>query len=121
MVLDTSLLNTQQYKVRIKGKVEQSREMSSALPCSSYWKGSLLVALDYGRQLYFFTYIDEHSLFLKDLFVSICFLKSAESEESRINLSDEFLSITDSKNMNSLTFYNRIIHSDINIITSGYI
>ena len=30
MVLDTSLLNTQQYKVRIKGKVEHSREMSSA-------------------------------------------------------------------------------------------
>ena len=26
MVLDTSLLNTQQYKVCIKGKVEQSRE-----------------------------------------------------------------------------------------------
>ena len=26
MVLDTSLLNTQQYKVRIKGKVEQSKE-----------------------------------------------------------------------------------------------
>ena len=26
MVLDTSLLNTQQYKVRIKGKVEQSWE-----------------------------------------------------------------------------------------------
>ena len=32
MVLDTSLLNTQQYKVRIKGKVEQAREKSSALP-----------------------------------------------------------------------------------------
>ena len=32
MVLDTSLLNTQQYKVCIKGKMEQSREMSSALP-----------------------------------------------------------------------------------------
>ena len=31
MVLDTSLLNTQQYKVRIKGKVDQSRERSSAL------------------------------------------------------------------------------------------
>ena len=29
MVLDTSLLNTQQYKVHIKGKVEQSRERSS--------------------------------------------------------------------------------------------
>ena len=32
MVLDTSLLNTQQYKVRIKGKVEQSWVRSSALP-----------------------------------------------------------------------------------------
>ena len=32
MVLDTSLLSTQHYKVRIKGKVEQSREWSSALP-----------------------------------------------------------------------------------------
>ena len=32
MVLDTSLINTQQYKVRIKGKVEWSRERSSALP-----------------------------------------------------------------------------------------
>ena len=31
MVLDTSLLNTQQYKVRIEGKVEQSRERSSTL------------------------------------------------------------------------------------------
>ena len=35
MVLDTSLLNTQQYKVRIKGKVEQSRERSNALPYTS--------------------------------------------------------------------------------------
>ena len=32
MVLDTSLLKTQQYKVHIKGKVEQSRERSSTLP-----------------------------------------------------------------------------------------
>ena len=32
MVLDTSLFNTQQYKVRIKGKVEQSRGRSSVLP-----------------------------------------------------------------------------------------
>ena len=31
----TSKLNTQQYKVRIKGKVEQSRERSSALPYNS--------------------------------------------------------------------------------------
>ena len=31
MVLDASLLNSQNYKVGIKGKVEQSRERSSAL------------------------------------------------------------------------------------------
>ena len=32
MVLDATLLSTQHYKVWIKGKVEQFREMSSALP-----------------------------------------------------------------------------------------
>ena len=32
MELDTTLFNTQHYKVRFKGKVEQSRERSSALP-----------------------------------------------------------------------------------------
>ena len=35
MVLDTSLLNTQHYKVRIKGKVEQSRKRSRALRYTS--------------------------------------------------------------------------------------
>ena len=35
IVLDTSLLNTQQYKVRIKGKVGQSSERSSTLPFTS--------------------------------------------------------------------------------------
>ena len=41
MTLDTSLLNTQQYKVRIKGKAKQSKERSSALPYTSVsllWK-----------------------------------------------------------------------------------
>ena len=55
MVLDASLLNTQHYKVRIKGKVVQSRKGVAPLPtpwCSSYRKGSLRVTLDYGRQLY---------------------------------------------------------------------
>ena len=33
MVFDASLLNTQHYKVRIKGKVEQSGERSGTLPC----------------------------------------------------------------------------------------
>ena len=35
IVLDTSLLNTQQYKINIKGKVEQFRERSGALPYNS--------------------------------------------------------------------------------------
>ena len=59
MVLDASLLNTQHYKVWIKGKVEQTRERSSALPtpwCSSYRKGNHRVTLDYGRQLYLLMY-----------------------------------------------------------------
>ena len=49
MVLDNSLLNSQQYKVRIKGKVEQPGKgvVPSPTPrCSSYWKGSLRVAFD---------------------------------------------------------------------------
>ena len=59
MVLDASLLNTQHYKVRIKGKVEQSREGVAPSPtpwCSSYRKGSLRVTLDYGRLLFFYCY-----------------------------------------------------------------
>ena len=56
MVLDTSLLNTQEYKVRIKGKVEQSMERSSALLLHlgvvAIKKGSLWVALDYSQQLF---------------------------------------------------------------------
>ena len=35
MALDAALLNTQHYKVRIKGKVEQSREWSTALAYTS--------------------------------------------------------------------------------------
>ena len=54
MVLDTSLLNTQQYKVyisRVKWSNPGKGEAPSPpLRCSSYWKGSLLVALDYDRQ-----------------------------------------------------------------------
>ena len=54
IVLDTSLLNTQRHKVCIKGKVEQPRKgvaPSSTPRCSSYSKGSLLVALAFSRQL----------------------------------------------------------------------
>ena len=43
MVLDATLLYTQHFKVRIKGKVEQSMEKSSALPYIS-----VLVAIEKG-------------------------------------------------------------------------
>ena len=36
-VLDVSLLYTQHYKVRIIGKVEQSKERSSAFPYTLVW------------------------------------------------------------------------------------
>ena len=35
MVLDAALFNTQHYKVRVKGKVEESWEWSSDLPYTS--------------------------------------------------------------------------------------
>ena len=51
MVLDAILLNTQHYKVRIKGEVEQSKWMNGVTPspipwCCSYWKWSLRVTLN---------------------------------------------------------------------------
>ncbi len=58
MVLDAALLSTQQYKVRIKGKVEQFWERSSALPLHL---GVVAIEKEVfgspstkGRQLYFY-------------------------------------------------------------------
>ena len=55
IVFDTSLLNTQQYEVHIKGKVEQSRERSSTFPYTSMSmeKGAYWSPLTGGRQLYY--------------------------------------------------------------------
>ena len=52
MVFDAALLNTQHYKVRIKGNPVKGVALSPTHWCSSYRKGSLRVTLDYGRQLY---------------------------------------------------------------------
>ena len=53
MVLDATLLNTQQYKVSVKRSNPGKVVAPSPTPrCSSYRKGSLQVTLDYGRQLY---------------------------------------------------------------------
>ena len=56
MVLDATLLDTQHYKIRIKGK----GVAPSPTPwCSSYRKGSLQVTLDKGRQLYLLLYMSQ--------------------------------------------------------------
>ena len=66
IVFDASLLNTQHYEVRIKSKVEQSRERSCTLPYP-YSKGSLRVTLDYCRQRYFLYYFERnHSVGLEN-------------------------------------------------------
>ena len=73
MVLDASLLSTQHYKVRIKGKVEQSRKGVAPSPthwCSSYRKGSLRVTLDYGRQLYLLTCLSSRQTSVWPIYIS---------------------------------------------------
>ena len=75
MVPDMSLLDSQHYKVCIKGKVEQSRERSSIpsiLQCSSYWKESLWAALDYGCQLYFYLLFYMHIYIYIYVCVCVC-------------------------------------------------
>ena len=55
MVLDATLLNIQNYKVRIKGKVEQSRKCSCTLPYTSLVaieKGAFGTSSTKGKQLY---------------------------------------------------------------------
>ena len=57
IVLDTSLLNTQHYKVHIKDKVEQSRERSSGLlSVVAIEKGAFWPPSNYNQQLYLLFY-----------------------------------------------------------------
>ena len=68
LVLDTTLLNTQQYKVCIKSKVEKSREMSSAplhldvvaIEKGAFWSPSTTVAnfTTYMKIIIYFTSLD---------------------------------------------------------------
>ena len=59
MVLDASLLNSQHFKVRIKGKQSNIEEEAASFCtpcCGCSWKVSLRIALDYCQTTYF-TYI----------------------------------------------------------------
>ena len=75
MVLDISLLNTQHYKLRIKGKgVNPRKGVAPFLTpwCCSYWKGSLWVTLDYVRRLDIVKQRDETELSYFSLSHVIC-------------------------------------------------
>ena len=68
MVLDTSLLNTQQYWYisRVKWSNPKKGVASSFTPwCWSYWKGNLLVTFDNGCQLFFFLFFNHTSSLLQ--------------------------------------------------------
>ena len=55
MILDSALLNTQHYKVKIKVKWNNSSKGVAPSPtsrCNSYWKGDLQDTLDCDHQLY---------------------------------------------------------------------
>ena len=63
IVFDTSLFNTQQYVSRVKWSNPGKGEAPFPTPrCTSYWKWSLLVALNYGRQLYLYMYKENLAL-----------------------------------------------------------
>ena len=50
MVLDAALLNTHYYKVRLKGKLSNPGNGVALFPtlrCSSYWKGSLRITINF--------------------------------------------------------------------------
>ena len=56
MVLDAALLNTQHYKISIKGKwsnPENGVAPSPSARCKSYWKGNVWVTLDWGHALWY--------------------------------------------------------------------
>ena len=60
IILDTSCLTLSiiRYISRVKWSNPREVEVpSSTAHCSSYWKGSLWVALNYGHQLYFYLVI----------------------------------------------------------------
>ena len=93
MVLDTSLLNTQQFKVWIKGKVEQSRERSLALPslgCSSYRKGALgspsTTVTKFTFTFYFIIIVNIFSISASDTIIIINTIFS-DSNEKEPNIS----------------------------------
>ena len=63
MVLDASLLNTQYYKIQVKGKWTNPEKEVVIYPipqCSSYWKGSLQVVLAYCWPTYLYIIVKIH-------------------------------------------------------------
>ena len=65
MIRPCLTLNIIRYISRVKWtNPKKGVALSPTCQCSSYWKGSLWVALDYGYQLYFFMHVLMNILFL---------------------------------------------------------
>ena len=61
MILPCLILSNIRYVSRVKwSNPGRWVAPSSSFRCSSNWKGSLLFALDYGRQIYLLTYYTQH-------------------------------------------------------------
>ena len=83
MLLDTSLFNTQ-YVSRIKWSNPGKRVAPSAtLWCSSYWKGSLQVTLNYGCQLYLYISINIFQKYF--IILSIIFKLNGNSQQTALS------------------------------------
>ena len=109
MVLDVTSLNTQHYKVWIKGKWNYPEKgvVPSATPCcSSYWKESFWVFLNYGRPTYICIYIIKICiLYLRVLFIFQ--LKFLDKNGDKINMRDKhkfYLSSLISLSINSVIY-----------------
>ena len=64
MILDVAIHNTQHWKVRIKLKWINHGKVITPSPtpwCCSYWKRSLRVTFDYGRQLTLHAHTHTHT------------------------------------------------------------
>ena len=88
MVLDASLLNTQHYKVRIKGKVEQSREGVAPSPTlvaiekGAFGLPSTVVANFTLLTLYYYFGLPENVL-LKFIIIDMCKDGSVKSKKKK--------------------------------------
>ena len=98
-----SLLNTNHYKVQIKGKWNNPGKGVASFQtprCSSYWKENLRVSLNYGQPIYLLIYQFSLSLYI---YIYIYREREREREES-FNKGNFYLSINENHWMQKVNF-----------------